>query len=116
MASIINKEEFISNYLIGTFNREVMLFDLDRVAVRVKEHSRCCPSDTRTKDWSLSYVEYCPGKNKIVLKQYPYNDKDLVRPSVTLTFPLEVDHNGVIEGKDSMSNTVKLYLYERKKN
>lgn len=114
MASIINKNEFVSSYLIGTSNREVMLFDLDRVAVRVKEHNSYFDWE-RSQDWSLSCVDFCPGKNKIVLKQFPYNSKDTVRSSVTLSFPLEINPSGVIEGRDEMSNTVKVYLYEIKK-
>lgn len=116
MSTIIQKENFISDYLIGTASREIMLFDLNRVAVRVEEHnlnSRFYRDST--DDWSLSEVELYPTKNKIVLKKIPYDDKDLYRPTITLKFPIEIGKDGAIDCTNELSKKTKLYLYERRK-
>ena len=116
MATIITKDEFISKYLIGTSNKDIMLFNLNQFAVGVKKHDSYCGRKIDF-NWSYSCVNILKCKDKIILT-IPTFMKDSTPPTITMTFPLEVNCEGDIECecKDEMLiNKVFLNIYEKRK-
>jgi hypothetical protein len=114
MATIITKDEFISKYLIGTNNKDVMLFNLNQVAVGVKKHDSYYGRELNLM-WSYSSVNILKHKDKIILTA-PNHIKDSISSVITMTFPLEIDYNGNIECLcfDGFTNKVLLNIYEKR--
>ena len=113
MSTIVSRDEFISSYLIGTNNREIMLFNLDRVLVGVKGHDSFCGKNV-DYSWSSASVDILKNRNNIILTP-SYYAKDNRPPKITLKFPIEIDKNGDIECFNELSSKLYLSLYEKRK-
>ena len=113
MSTIVSRDEFISSYLIGTDNKEIMLFNLDRVLVGVKGFDSFCNRNV-DYSWSSAKVDISKNRNNIVLTS-SYYAKDNKPPKIIIKFPIEIDKNGDIECFNELLSKIYISLYEKRK-
>ena len=109
MASIISKDSFIEKYLIGTQDRDYMIFNPDKYIVGVEDRSFCCGINLGL---NFKPILVCPGKNKLLI-EVGIDSKNNQKKLCTIEFPLEIYNDESFDFKDEGKQEKRIRIYKR---